>query len=120
METRRSWVNTGKYGSSMYASIRKYKLTSPAEAIRRVKAGFVPLVIRQEGFVAYYGVDSGNGTWTTISIFESREGAEKTNPDAAKWVSENVGDMVEGTPEVTSGEMVIQVWPKQEVLERAA
>lgn len=46
----------------MYAVVRRYDgVTDPAEAGRRVSEGFVPLLSRVPGFVAYYWVDAGRG-----------------------------------------------------------
>jgi hypothetical protein len=46
---------------AMYATVRRYEgVTDPAEAARRVAEGFVPLISRGPGFVAYY-TDSSFG-----------------------------------------------------------
>jgi hypothetical protein len=39
----------------MYATTRRYEgVTDPGEAGRRVNEGFVPLISKMPGFVAYY------------------------------------------------------------------
>ena len=44
----------------MYAVVRRYDgVTDPAEAGRRVKEGFIPLLREVPGFVAYYWVNAG-------------------------------------------------------------
>jgi hypothetical protein len=89
----------------MYASIRRYKTTSVDELIRRVQAGFLPLISNAPGFVAYYGVDAGDGVVASVSIFETQAGAEESNRLAAEWVKGNIAMLVAGTPEITVGEV---------------
>lgn len=91
----------------MYLSIRRYPSSNPAEVTKRVQAGFVPLLQTIPGFVAYYVVDSGPNTWTSINVFESREGAEQSNQLAAQWAPGNVGAHLTGKPEITVGPVSI-------------
>ncbi|MHB0939908.1 MAG: hypothetical protein ACYDCO_23290 [Armatimonadota bacterium] len=104
----------------MYASIRRYNVTAKDEVIRRTNEGFVPLISRQQGFIAYFCVDAGDGAWATVSIFQNQEGAEHSNQMAADWVRQNTAELVQGAVDVTAGEVVIQVWPEKGVQERAA
>ncbi len=48
----------------MHAVVRRYRFDpkSAAEIDRHVKEGFVPLIRKTPGFVAYYWVDTGGGT----------------------------------------------------------
>jgi hypothetical protein len=94
----------------MYASIRRYK-TSPGaadELVQRVNQGFVPLVSRAPGFVAYYLLDAGNDIVASMSIFQDQAGAEESNRLAADWVRENIASLFEGPPEITAGLMRVQ------------
>jgi len=93
----------------MFASIRRYK-TSPGKATelaQRVKQGFVPLVSRAPGFVAYYVVDAGNDVVASVSVFQDQAGAEESNRMAADWVKENIASFFEGLPEITAGEVTV-------------
>jgi hypothetical protein len=47
----------------MYASIRRYKMDpgSVDELMRRVNEGFVPIISKGPGFLAYYAVNAGGG-----------------------------------------------------------
>jgi hypothetical protein len=114
----------------MYLAIRRYQLTRPAavdELVRRVMAepsptrtaaaalpsdwaatewGFAPLVSRTPGFEAYYLVDVGQGVVLSISAFADRAGAETSTREAAEWVSGHLADLVQGSPEVLTGEVV--------------
>ena len=87
----------------MFASIRKYKSNSPDELIRRAREGFVPIISKAPGFVAYYLVKAGNGG-VSVSVFETKAGAEESDRMAATWVKANVASLVSGPPEITEGE----------------
>lgn len=90
----------------MYASIRRYRTPDP-EAIRRnVEVGFLPILRKQPGFVSYTLVHAGNGVMVSVSVFETREGADESNRMAAEWVAQNVAPLVQGRPDITQGEVV--------------
>ena len=88
----------------MFASIRKYKSNSPDELIRRASSGFAPIISKAPGFVAYYVVNAGNGVVVSVSVFETKAGADESNKLAAGWVKENVASLVAGPPEIMEGE----------------
>lgn len=91
----------------MYASIRRYKMDpgSVDELMRRVKEGFVPIISRGAGFMAYYAVNAGDGVVASISVFETQAGAEESNRMAASWVKENLAALLPTPPEITAGEV---------------
>ncbi len=93
----------------MYASVRRYK-TSPgaaSEIARRVNQGFVPIISKAPGFVAYYVVDGGNDVAASISVFQNQAGAEESNRMAADWVKKNIASLFSGPPEITAGEVTV-------------
>ncbi len=92
----------------MYASIRRYRSESAEEVLRRVKQGFVPIISKAPGFIAYYSLNAGNGVLASVSIFETKEGAEASNRMAAEWVKGTVGPLLSGPPEITAGEVTVQ------------
>lgn len=95
-------------GAEMYVAIRRYELDPGAsvdELMQRVNEGFIPLIKDASGFLAYYALDSGGGTVTTVSVFEDREGAEESNRLAADWVGRNLALMLPNPPEVMAGEV---------------
>lgn len=49
----------------------------------------MPIIEGSPGFVAYFGVDHGDGDVATVSIFEDEAGAEESNRRAAGWVKDN-------------------------------
>lgn len=91
----------------MFASIRRYHSNSPDELLKRVNQGFVPIISRAPGFVAYYCVKSTGGTVASISIFKNETGAEASNKMAADWVRQNIASLVAGPPEITAGEIAV-------------
>ena len=91
----------------MYATVRRYEgVTDPAEAGRRVDEGFVPLVSRIPGFVAYYWVDAGGGVMVSTSVFEERSSAEESNRAAAEWAGQNLATLLPNPPQISAGEVV--------------
>ena len=91
----------------MYASIRRYKVNpgTSAEISRRANEGFVPIVSKAPGFVAYYLVEPGNDVVATVSVFQNKAGAEKSNQLAADWVKQNLAALIAAPPEITAGEV---------------
>lgn len=93
----------------MYASIRRYKIkTGEKEKLNRlVKDEFVPLISGLPGFVDYYGIDAGADYWASLSVFQSRAGAEESNKIASGWVKTNVANLIVGPVEITAGDVVV-------------
>lgn len=56
--------------------------------------GLLPLFEREPGYVDYGLVDIGHNKVVSISIWETREAAEKSATTAANWVNENMVDRV--------------------------
>ncbi len=92
----------------MYVAIRRYQMVESAsvdEVLQRVKDGFIPIIKDGPGFLAYFVLDSGGGTVTSVSIFEDREGAEASISGAAEWVRENLASLFPNPPEIIAGEV---------------
>jgi hypothetical protein len=92
--------------TAMYASIRRYKTESAAEITRLVSEDFVPRIKKLPGFVAYYGIDTGEGVWASVSVFETKAGAEESNGLAAAFVKENNMTKMLSSAEITAGEVI--------------
>lgn len=56
--------------------------------------GILPMLTKQPGFVDYGLVNAGSNKVVAISIWETREEAEKSATTAATWIKENVSDRV--------------------------
>ena len=92
----------------MYVAIRQYGLLTrePIEQVLRgIREGYIPIIKNSPGFVAYYVLDSGSGTITSISIFEHRPEAERSNRMAEDWVGRNLSSTLPTSPEVIVGEV---------------
>jgi hypothetical protein len=95
----------------MQASIRQYRTSDAAEVGRRAgdgTSGFPPIAREIQGFQAWYLVDSGDGTLTTITICDDESGIDESVDKAREWVGENAADLIEGSPTVTNGRVEAQ------------
>lgn len=90
----------------MYAAVRRYEgVTDPAEVARLVNEGFVPLVRHIRGFVAFYWINSGNGSVASTSVFQDRAGAEESTSRASDYVRDNLASLLPNAPQVMAGEV---------------
>ena len=92
----------------MYVAIRQYGLLTnePVEKVLQgIREGFIPIIKNAPGFLAYYTLDSGSGTLTSISVFEHRAGAEKSNKLAEDWVGRSMSSALPTSPETIVGEV---------------
>ena len=80
----------------MYAVVRRYDgVTDPAEAGRRVKEEFVPLLRNVSGFVAYYWVNAGHAYQEAAQVLQqaltadpgTAEVAERMQRRLARWLT---------------------------------
>jgi hypothetical protein len=53
----------------------------------------------------YYFIDSGNGTFASVSLFANRSDGEQFNTVAMNWVREHIGSLVPTAPKVVRGEV---------------
>ena len=92
----------------MYAVIRRYRVAegaSVADLMQRVHRGFVPIISRVPGFVAYHAIDLGEGAVVSVSVFDGRDAAEESTRRAADYVERELADLFAGPPEVEHGEV---------------
>ena len=95
----------------MYASIRQYRSSDPAEVGRRAadeSTGFVPVARAASGIKAWYLVETGDGTLATVTICDDEAAANDSVKMASEWVGANAADLVEGSPAVSNGEVAAQ------------
>ena len=92
----------------MYATVRRYEgVTNAREAGKRVNEGFIPVISKLPGFVAYYWVDAGGGVMISTSIFQDQASEEESNREAAEWVRQNnMSSLLPNPPTITAGEVV--------------
>lgn len=92
----------------MYAAIRRYNAFDGAAATiaTRVNEEFLPRIRQMPGFVGYYVVNGGDGTLVSVSLFESRAGADESTRMATAWVHERLGHLIKTAPVISTGEVV--------------
>ena len=92
----------------MYAVIRRYRLAEGAsveELMQHVHRGFVPIVSRVPGFVAFHAIDLGDGKIASVSVFDTRDAAEESTRRAADHIAQELSACFAGPPEVEQGEV---------------
>ena len=92
----------------MHGSIRRYKVSKPAEFTERVNASFINVLRKVPGFISYTAIDEGSGSWASMSLFVTKEGVARSDELAAGWVKEHAADLVAGPPEITEGIVVVR------------
>ena len=91
----------------MYIAVRRYEgVTNPSEAGRIVDEGFVPIISKMPGFVAYYWVDAGDGVMISTSVFEHKDAEEQSTFMAGEFVAEHLEPLMPNPPQITAGEVV--------------
>ena len=91
----------------MYASVRRYRIDpkNMNELVKRVPAA-ADVMSSLNGFRAYYVIRGGDDSLATVSLFNNEDAAVLSNARAAKWVKENAADLVSGTVDTVTGEVV--------------
>ncbi len=95
----------------MHSAVRKYRVNDIDTLVERVQTegGFADKVQGVDGFAGYYIVDGGDGTAISITVAESADAVAESTRLAREWVQENAAELVEGTPEVTEGEVRVSI-----------
>lgn len=91
----------------MYAMIRKYQFEqrNRGEIDRKVREGFVPLLKKAPGFVAYYWLDTGEGSGASLTVFQDKAGAEESVGIASNFVRQHLAGVTISSPEIIQGEV---------------
>ena len=87
----------------MYVSVRHYSTASAQEVMRQANTSFRPIISALPGFHAYYVFDTGNGTATSVSVFDTQAQAEESNRKAAEWVKQTIPTLITGVPQIIAG-----------------
>jgi hypothetical protein len=94
----------------MYVIIRKFShVHSMAEAARRAESGIGHMLKQSAGFKSYYVFDCGDGAGGSVTLFDNREAALAANEKALAWVRASLADLLLGEPEITQGEVLVEV-----------
>jgi hypothetical protein len=92
----------------MRASVHRYRVMDAEALVERIQEEFVERVKAIEGFVAYYVIDGGDGTVTSMTLGETEEAVEAAEVESQHWIVERAAHLVEGAPDVTSGEVRVR------------
>ena len=94
----------------MHATVRRYEgidQTKKDELTRKVGESLMPTLSKLPGFNGYFLIESGNGIFTSVGLFDtSAEGDESTRV-AANWVrDEKLETALPNPPKITDGEVI--------------
>ena len=93
----------------MHGVVRRYEFDPVhSETVdREVNQTLVPTLVKVEGLVAYYWLDSRNGRGASVSIYEDEAGALESNRLLDSFVKKHL-PMI-SAPEVTIGEVKARI-----------
>jgi hypothetical protein len=93
----------------MYASIRRYRMGAGSidDVMHLADMEFADRLADQPGFVDYQLLDTGDGTITSMTIFETEDQCLASNDMAADWVRERLADFQVERFEVFGGEVMV-------------
>jgi hypothetical protein len=94
--------------TAIYTVIQHYTFDSQSNAIlnRTINEELVPLLRAAPGFVAYYWLDSGDGSGVSLSMFEDQDGINTALELAAHFIEEQRVALV-GKPDITKGKVTV-------------
>src|SRR5258708_37559394 len=105
----------------MYVITRRFQsISSVAEGAKRAEAGLAPMLIEATGFKGYHVIDAGGGVGLSVSMFETREDADRVKDRALDWIKQNLSDLYQGEPEETAGEVIYSARPETPLAQEAS
>jgi hypothetical protein len=94
----------------MFATIRRYDGVDQyrtMELTSKVNETLVPRLSKLPGFAGYYLIEAGNGIFSSLSLFESREQAMESTKFVGTWIrEEKLEVLLPNEPKITSGPVV--------------
>jgi hypothetical protein len=93
----------------MYASIRRYRMGAGSmdDAMHLADMELADRLSQEPGFIDYQAIDTGDGTITSVTIFEDEERCLRSNDMAAEFVREHLGDFQVERLDVFGGEVMV-------------
>jgi hypothetical protein len=92
----------------MHAAVRRYKVSDADAFIGKIEVDFTDRLKQVDGFVGYYVINGGDGDVATVTVGETQAAVDESADLAAERVRETASDLVDGSPEVTSGEVRVR------------
>jgi hypothetical protein len=95
----------------MHATIRRYDGMDPnrtLELTNKVNETLLPKLNKLPGFKGYFLIEAGNGVFSSLSLFETREQGMESTKIVATWIrDEKLETMIPSEPKITSGRVVV-------------
>jgi heme-degrading monooxygenase HmoA len=105
----------------MYTTIRRHHVTDKDEVTRVTREDFLPKLRKLPGFLGYYMLHGEGDILVSVSVFETREGAEASNRLAADEIREqHLEHLFKGEPDIVMGDTAITEWREERGERRAA
>ncbi len=96
----------------MHVTIRRYEGVDEArtgELVTSTEDNLAPQLSKLPGFNGYYLVQSSNGVFTSINVFDTEADGEESTRVASSWVrEENFETALPNPPAITRGEVVVE------------
>jgi hypothetical protein len=92
----------------VHAAVRRYRTSDIDSLVAKVEDEFVEKVKGVEGFVGYYVIDGGSGDVVSVTVGETADAVEESTRLASDWTQSSVADLLQGAPEVVSGEVRVR------------
>ena len=94
----------------MFATIRRYDgvdQNRTVELTNKVNETLIPKLEKLSGFAGYYLIEAGNGSFSSLSLFETLEQGKESTKVVATWIrDEKLDTMIPNEPKITSGQVV--------------
>jgi hypothetical protein len=92
----------------MHAVLRRYtvRLGTVEAAARHAEETLLPQVRQVPGFTAHYLIDAGQGTFTSVAVFETEDGADRANGLISSWFRNDWPTFRAVPPEVSTGRVL--------------
>jgi heme-degrading monooxygenase HmoA len=92
----------------MYSSMRYYAGNAAlVEALLENESEVRRIIGEIDGFRAYYLIRTDAGDAVSVSVYDDKASAERSNEAAAEWLRENLADLEVRPPNVSEGEVVL-------------
>ena len=96
----------------MHATIRRYDGVDQnriTELTGKVNETLVPKLRTLPGFKGYYLIEAGNGVFSSLGLFETREQGEESTRVVTSWIhDEHLETLMPNEPKITSGKIIAQ------------
>jgi hypothetical protein len=96
----------------MHATIRRYDGVDQnrvTELTGKVNETLVPKLRTLPGFKGYYLIEAGNGVFSSLGLFETREQGEESGKVLHSWIhDEKFETLIPNEPKITSGKIIAQ------------